>query len=197
MTMYLPRACPGTEILTNPGFEASTYRKTGGSINGTLPSSWYDNAAWGGPTVKIAYSIDKSAPHSGTSCVLVNVLSGFAQFVQWMTLPGGTSYQLSLWVRSSSPSGVKADVSLSLAGAPYTVFGSVATMATSKWTQVVVPFAEIPSGPSTAAVFIVYVNGPGKLYVDDASLQRTGAAPTIHLMFFAAGTPSLQAVTKP
>jgi hypothetical protein len=170
---------PDANLLQNPSFEPSNaYRVSlnGGAISGTLPASWEDNASWGGPGVKIGYSLDTARPHSGKSSVLMNVTGGFGQFWQWMTLPGGTWYQLSCWLRSDAASGLRASVTLLLGKEPWTMLKTLYVSASSLWTQVVLPFAEKPPGAQVPCGFIIRTFSKGRLWVDNASLQLTGAA---------------------
>jgi hypothetical protein len=160
----------------NPGFEGSTHTLTGGSINGTLPANWEDNSDWGGQGNYIVYSVDTARPHSGKASMLMSSQGDFGQVAQGVTLGGGASYQLSVWLRSDAPAGFEVQVSLNLGQEPWSEFTSRRVHVGTQWTLVLLPPAALPGSSPRPCNFIVLLFGKGKLWVDDASLQRAGAA---------------------
>jgi hypothetical protein len=75
-------------------------------------------------------------------------------------------------VRSDSPNGAFFDLSLRLNDDPMTTYGRTTALATTRWARVVVPLAQLPAGPPTRFMFMIYVGGAGRLWVVDASLMQ-------------------------
>jgi hypothetical protein len=84
--------------------------KAGYDIRGWLPKDWIDNSSWA--PVSVIYSQVKDAPAEGVGAVRIDALKVDAFQVQLTTKGGarnykqGSTYVLTGWVRSPSPTGV-------------------------------------------------------------------------------------------
>lgn len=109
--------------LVNPGFEQS-YSNTSiatsdARVTGQIAANWGDNSTWA--PVTIHYSADSTKPHSGKFSQKIEVISGFAQFVQPLHFNPG-SYSAKIWMRAKNPMWVM--LAVRRLGPPYPNYAS-------------------------------------------------------------------------
>ncbi len=169
---------PASVPLGNPGFEDSYFPVGGnsGSIAGMTANGWSDNSTWANATV--AYSRETINPHSGASCqkiVVGKVPDGEMQFLQPVSLVGGSIYTASVWMRGEP--GTRVTLRIQKSGPPYTSLADDWVQLTSDWQQVTAQ-GYVTTG--TAADLMIAMQNPGTVWVDDAALSYSPGkfAPT-------------------
>ena len=159
----------GAQTLTNPGFESAyvpvvpTGDNSSGAarIAGQVAPGWSDNTSWA-KNVSVNYVPDTTTPRSGTTCQRITVIQGFAQLAQNIPFPAGR-IRTSLWVRAVPAQWVS--LTVRLAGAPYTVYGSAPVKAGPQWTQVSIACAV----PAVSGGLYVNTTAIGTVWLDDAA----------------------------
>jgi len=111
----------------------------------------------------VDYAPDTSTPRSGTACQRITIRQGFSQFTQGVQFSAGR-VRASLWVRAVPAQWVS--LTVRLAGAPYTVYGSAPVKAGPAWSQVSVACPV----PAVGGGLYVNTTALGTVWLDDAAL---------------------------
>jgi hypothetical protein len=157
--------------LINPGFEgeyqaANPNHQTfpsGAVLSGEIAKGWTDNSSWA--NVEIRYSKDDTNPHGGKSCQKITVLRGFAQFGQSIQFPAGI-LDASIWIRAEKP--IMVSLTLRLAPAPYTTYGSTVAMVGAKWRKMSVQ-GYVPQ--AVPGYLLINTAGEGTIWLDDSDFH--------------------------
>ncbi|MFI4898092.1 MAG: carbohydrate binding domain-containing protein [Phycisphaerales bacterium JB059] len=147
------------------------------------PNGDFDDSASPWYPVACSLSLDTDDPHAGSSSLEVSgrvlPLAGPAVDVQSF-VSDGTTYEVSLWVRTANASGEKVEVGmLSMVGFDTTETKFVVTDVGDTWTRVqgeLTPDWEDGESPDTVTLRVLTVGTTTNFWIDDVELREKGAS---------------------
>ena len=171
-----PAATATNVSLVNPGFESpyNAISANNGLITGSIANGWQDNSTWSDSTVQ--YSQEFNDPHSGASCqkmAVASVPDGEAQFQQTIPVAAGSLYTASIWMRAVA--GTQVTLRIQDANPPYESYIDTYINPTTDWQQVSIQGYIVVT---TSAYLMVALDGPGTVWLDDASVSYTAGTVT-------------------
>lgn len=167
-------AAVAKELIANPGFETYT---------GKAPANWKVPSGF--------CTIDAAIKHSGNVSVLIQNSQGETKIQTGFAAQSFKAYKLSVWIKTENFSSTRGPF-LSVTGGGRPLFwlknnvmpglswGGNGISGTQNWTQYVCDFNAFEyTGTATATLQITDGQAPGKIWVDDFSVEEVGLYETI------------------
>ena len=174
-----PSALHAVELLANPGFEGAQPNMSacpsvgwgGAIVSGIVAPGWSDNSCWQSSAASITYSKDSTPAnlHGGTASQKMQVTGPQGILVQSVQFVEAT-YSGKVWLRVASPMNVT--LQLRQASGGYYPYGqniiSIPAADINLWKE----YRVAGLAGATPGLFMVIVNSPGTLWIDDASVEK-------------------------
>lgn len=164
------------ELLADGDFEDG-----GKAVPATgISPGWFDLSSWA--DLKVAYSLDGSAPQAGRvaqKITVTNLKSGCVFFVNQhriKVIPHGL-YRISLRLRGEVENDAPVEIFLRMEEAPWTDYSGDFFTVTNKWKRYT--FDLTPLVTDDLALFVIKLNGNSTLYVDDVSCRLISMKPRV------------------
>ncbi len=162
--------------LNNPGFEGTfvSINNNAGAVTGLVAPGWSDNSSFA--NVKAVYSVASTGAHGGATAQQIDVTTindGAVQFIQPVSLTTGYAYRANFWLKGKP--GTRVSIRLQADKEPYGSYAYNSITLTDTWTLY---SAEGYVTETAGALFLMNVETPGTVLIDDVSFERVAGAPT-------------------